>query len=170
MLPVLQEGLEKYEDEMELGRKIVLWYNIMLYYFFKEDFKLIHDWIEKILDCGNKSRRIDTWNKGKLFELVVHYELGETGQFLESLVKKVKRGYSDFSNSNELVDLIARIMGSYARNPLKKINFEEVLKQFNNIDKTKNKNLPYDEIEIWLKSKIEGRTMQEIAEEMIKNK
>ena len=170
MLPELLEGLEKYENKMELGRKIVLWYNVMLYYFFKEDFHLIHDWIEKILDHGNKSRRIDTWNKGKLFQLVVHYELGHTGQFLESSIKKVKRGYSEFDNSNELVDLIAKTIGSYARNPLKKINFEALLEQFNKIDKTKNKNLPYDEIEIWIKSKIGGLTMQKIAEQMLQNK
>ena len=174
MLPVLQEGLEKYEDEMELGRKITMWYNIMIFYFLKEDFDTTNFWIRKILDDGIKSNRTHTLNNSKFFDLVVNYELGkiekvDNSKRLKSLIRTVKRSFKESDNSNELVNLVTKMMNVHCdKAHLIKKDFEFALKEFNNIDKTQNLYLPYDEIEIWLKSKVQRQSMQKITEKFAK--
>ena len=121
------------------------------------------------MNAGKKSRRIDTLNKGKLFELLIHYELDNIA-LLKSLVKKIKRNFNEVDNSKELVGLLTNLMNNYYKRPLERKDFEEALEKFNKIDKIKNSDLPYDEIEIWLKSKVEKKTMLEIAEQMLQNK
>ena len=49
-------------------------------------------------------------------------------------------------------------------------DFETALQKFDEIDKTKNRGLPYDEVEIWLKSKVERKSMVEIAKQIIQKK
>ena len=173
-IPSLIEGLEKYDDKMNLGRKTAIWYNIMIYYFLKEDFDSADFWIQKIQNDGNKSKRTDTLNKNKLFDLIVNYELGKIQKTdnsirLESLIRTVKRNFKEADNSNELVNLVTQMMTAHCNKAhLSKKDFELALQKFENIDRTKNLYLPYDEIEIWLKSKVKRQPMQKIAEQMLR--
>ena len=170
LIPALLEGLEKYGADMELGRKITMWQNLMIHYFLIEDFKSAHFWIEKILKYGRKSRRKDILNKCKLFELLVCYELEDTDSF-EKLIRSIKRGFKNAENSNELVDLVVEMMNHhYKEAPLGRKDFKAALQKFHQIDQSKNRNLPYDEVRIWLKSKVERQSMQEITEEMLQKK
>ena len=169
LIPALLEGLDKYDNDIELGRKITIYYNLMIYYFIKEDFNSAHDWLKKILDTGKKSDRIDSFNNSLLFELLVNYEFGNTQYLKSSLIPKVKRTFNG-DNQSEVVDLIAKLMNAHYRMPLVKKDFELALQKFNKIDKTKNRSLPYDEVEIWLKSKVKELSMQKMAEQMLQNK
>ena len=170
LLPALLEGLEKYDTQIELGRKIVFWQNLVTYYFLKQDFNNAHFWIQKILDHG-KTRRADIFNKSKIFGLLVHYELNEINkskdtEFLKSLIKNIQYSFKD--NPNDLVSLVAKLMRTRCRKiRLEKADFEIILLKFYQIDQSKNPNLPYDEIEIWLKSKIQKLSMQKITEQML---
>jgi len=166
MMPSLLNGLKKYGDKIEIFRKIVIWYNLMVYHFIKEDFKSTNDWIQKILVEGKKTKRVDILNDSRLIQLLVHYESDET-DILESLIRKVKRYFKEADNSNELVDLITEMMNAHYRKAhLMKKDFDKALHKFNKIDRAKNKNLPYDEIEIWLKSKVHRQPMLNIAKQI----
>ena len=175
LIPALLEGLEKYKNAIELGRQIVIWYNLSIYYFIKEDFDSTHLWIQKILNNGKKSRRIDFYYNGKVFELLIHYELNEIAKvedtdFLESLTEKVRKSFYTAKKSNGLVSLVVKLIKTYCKKMrLEKTDFEVALQQFNKIDKSKNKYLPYDEVGIWLKSKTEGLPMLKIAEQILHN-
>ena len=166
MMPSLLKGLEEYGEKIEIFRKVVIWYNLMVYHFLKQDFKLTKEWILKILEEGKKTKRVDILNDSRLFQLLVHYELNDT-EILESLIRKVKRHFKDADNSNELVDLITDMMNAhYRRAHLIKKDFDLALQKFNKIDRVKNKNLPYDEIEIWLKSKVHRKPMLNITKQI----
>ena len=170
LVPALLEGLKKYDTELELGRKITMWYNLMIYYFFIGDFDLAHNWIKKILIDGKASRRKDFLNNSKAFKLLVEYELEKFEEF-ESLIRKIKKSFKVAKNSNELVNLVTQMMNNhYKKAPLTRKDFETALQKFNEIDKTKNRGLPYDEVEIWLKSKVERKSMVEIAKQIIQKK
>jgi len=175
LIPALLEGLEKYKNAIELGRQIVIWYNLSIYYFIKEDFDSTNLWIQKILNNGKKSRRIDFYYNGKVFELLIHYELNEIAKvedtdFLKSLTEKVRKSFYTVKKSNGLVNLIVKLIKIYCKKMrLEKTDFEVALQQFNKIDKSKNKYLPYDEVGIWLKSKTEGLPMLKIAEQILHN-
>ena len=171
MMPMLLDGLEKYGDKIEIFRKVVIWYNLMVYHFLNENFKSVNDWIKKILEEGKKSKRTDILNGSRLFLLLVHYESSEDTDILESLIRKVKRHFKDADNSNELVDLVTEMMNAhYKKAHLIKKDFDLALHRFNKIDRTKNKNLPYDEIEIWLKSKVYRKPMLSIAKQIQEEK
>ena len=172
MLPILQEGLTKYGDKMDLGRKVTMWQNLLIYHFLKEDFDAAHFWIQKILDHGKKSRRVDLFYNSKIFQVLVHYEFeiqkSESIEFLENLNEKVQNSFKTAKKSNKLVNLIARLIRTYCKKGhLEKKDFETTLEKFHQIDQSKNKDLPYDEIEIWLKSKIQKSSMQKITEQML---
>lgn len=168
LMPRLLEGFDKYGDDIKLGRKATMCYNLMIYYFIKEDFDSAHTWLEKILDIGKKSKRNYILNKSKVLELLIHYEFGNT-QYLKSLIPKIKKIFRE-DNQSELVDLIAKWMSAHYRMPLVKKDFKLAQQEFNKIDKTKNKSVPYDEIEIWLRSKVERKSMLEIAIQMFQKK
>lgn len=166
LVPRLLEGLEKYGDQIEAGRKIALWYNLMIYYFLKQDFVKTNFWIKKIVDYG-KTRRIDFYNYSRLLKLLVQYELEDIENF-ESLIRAIKRDFKVVDNSNELVDFITKLMNiHYKMHPLTRKDFKGALEQLYEIDKSKNRGLPYDEIQIWLKSKVERQSMQEIIKQML---
>ena len=169
LIPTLLEEFEKYDDKIELGRKIVMYYNLMIYYFIVADFDSSYVWLQKILDHGKKSGRIEFYHNSQFFELLLHYEFGNT-QYLKSLVEKIKRNFKKVEDSKEFVDLIANLMNAHYKMPLVKKDFELALKKFDKIDKTKNGTFPFDEIKIWLRSKVEKKTMLGIAEEMLQNK
>ena len=159
--------LEEYLKDVYNERKITIWYNLMVYYFIKQDFKTALYWIEeKILKDGLKSSRKDFINNSKILNLLVHYELEDTDDF-ESLIKKINYSFKNVDGSKELVDLITELMTiQYKERPLTRKDFVAALDAFYKIDRSKNKSLPYNEIEIWLRSKAEGRSMQKIAESM----
>ena len=167
LTPELLDGFEKYEEEMKPERKVTMWYNLMICYFLKGDFTAALHWIEKkLLKDGIKSDREDIVNKCKLFNLLVHYELEDTEDF-ESLIRKVKHSFKKVDHSKELIYLVTGLMNThYKKHPLSRKDFDAALKEFDKIDQSKNKSLPYDEIEIWLKSKVERQSMQKIAEQM----
>ena len=174
-LPVLEEGLIEYGDEMDLGRKITIWYNLMIQHFLIEDFNASHSWIQKILDYGKNSRRVDFFYNSKIFQVLVHYEIEsrklESTVFLADLNEKVQNSFKTAKKSNKLVNLIAKLIRAYCKKRhLKKEDFEATLEKFYQIDKSENKDLPYDEVEIWLLSKIQKLPMQKIAEQMLQNK
>ena len=171
LIPVLLKGLEKYSDDMEQGRKMVIWYNLTICYFINEDFDSADIWVEKILDYGygKKARRLDTLNKGRLFKLLIHYELGSNISLLQSLMKKIKRGLKDVDDSKGLIGVISKLMNAHYRKvKLEKEDFEKALQRFHKIEKIEK--MPYDEIEIWLKSKLQGLPMLQIAQQMLQNK
>ena len=175
MLPVLEEGLIKFGDEMDLGRKITIWQNLMIQHFIKEDFNATHFWIQKILDQGKNSRRVDLFYNSKIFQVLVQYELEsrklESTAFLANLNEKVQNSFKTAKKSNKLVNLIAKLIRTYCKKRrLEKEDFEATLEKFYQIDQSENKDLPYDEVEIWLLSKIQKLPMQKIAEQMLQNK
>ena len=171
LIPALLKGLEKYSNDIEQGRNMVIWYNLMICYFINEDFDSAHIWVEKILDYGNgnNTRRLDTLNKGRLFKLLIHYELGSNITLLQSLMKKIKRGFKDVDDSKGLTGVISKLMNThYRKGKLEKEDFEKALQRFYKIEKIEK--MPYDEIEIWLKSKLQGLPMLQIAQLMLQSK
>ena len=173
LAPELEKGLEKYDTQIELGRKVTMWSNLMIYYFIKQDFNSVHTLIQKILTEGKGSRRKDIFNKAKIFELLINFEMDNTSIF-KSLIKKVERSCRDEDNSSKVAELakfVCRLMNRhYTKAHLTKVDFEEILPVFDKIDQTKNKKMPYDEIKIWLLSKIRRVPMQQIAEQMLRDR
>ena len=175
-LPSLLEGLGKYGDKIKLSDKTAIWYNIMIYYFLKEDFDAANSWIEEVQNNGDKSKRLDLLNNSRLFELLINYELGkiqesDNAKYLEYLIRTIKRNFKDADNSNALVNLITQMMTAHCNKAhLIKKDFNVALKKFKDIDRSQNINLPYDEIWIWLKSKVHRLSMQKIVEQMLRSK
>ena len=92
-------------------------------------------------------------------------------ELLDSLIGKVRRGFDHKDNPNELVEIITKIMFKhYKKARLTRKDFKTALEQFRTIDKTKHRGLPYDEIEIWLTSKVQRVSMQQITEQMFQSK
>lgn len=182
LIPALQKGLKKYDTQIALDIRMTIWYNLMIYYFIIEDFHSAQYWIqEKILEYGKKSNCKDLYHIAKLFDLLIHYELDNAG-LLKSWVAKVKRSFDLKDNSNELIKLVTKLMTTrytkytnvmntyYGRTgELEKKDFEQVLQKFNKLDPSKHKNLPWDEIKIWLTSKVQELPMQQIAEGFLQN-
>ena len=171
LIPSLLKELDKYGDKINLDRRMVFWYNLMIYYFLKQDFRSAYYWIkEKILKYGRKSNRKDFFNKSKLFKLLVCFELEDVDSF-EASIKAIKRSYPNKENPNELVNLVVSLINDhYKKAPLDRKNFKAALETFYQIDQSKNQNSPFDEIKIWLKSKVERQSMQKVTEQMFQKK
>jgi len=149
LVPVLLVESKKYKD-IETDRKLAFWYNLVAYYFRKQDFDAVLDWIEKITDTSSKDTDKAILSNCKLFTLLVHFELKAGATLLQSLMKKVKRGYKDVEGAKLFLSAISLVINAHYRNTLDKEVYQKALQK---LEKT-NTALPYYAIEIWLKIKI----------------
>lgn len=103
MVPDIEAGLQIYKVNITKARQLTFYYNIAMAFFMQKDYEMTLEWINRILNEPKLEERQDIQSLARIFQLVIHFELGNT-DFVESLIlsanryllKKDKRDSSEF--------------------------------------------------------------------------
>lgn len=161
LVPVIEEGLDRYSDKINKARFLSFNYNIMVMYFIMHRFKDALDWANKILDDKSEIKQ-DISNTTKVLLPIIHFELGH-----HDLVDNLTRSaYRTLSNKNRLHDF-EKVLIKYLKGmPLssdsdefksKLDEFSLELKQVQ--QKQTMKSYAMEEVSLWVDSHQSNRKM-----------
>lgn len=162
-LPKIDEvlkGLETYENKVSKEQLIMFNYSIAYTYFGAKQFSKALFWNNKVLNDNEPNLRQDIYSYARLFNLVLHYELGNY-DLMEYILKSTMRYLNKRQRDYDTEVLILSHMKKIARTQLDKdvvplfVDFEKELVANINPD-TDMALLEYFDYLSWVRSKIEG--------------
>lgn len=168
MVPQIEKGLKKYGEKINKSRRLTFYYNISSLYFLCGQFANANLWNEKIIGFGATPARRDLRGTAEIFRLLINYEAGET-DYLESLLSSsyvyLKRNQLLFSLEKMVIRrLRAFIVSGIASVP--KAEWESFLDELmskQEQEQEPQRNTPIlGVLDVWVQSKIQNRTMEEI--------
>jgi hypothetical protein len=155
---------ESIERKIEAQRSKIRDTEIMQYYFFISccyfgtgDFKNSLKWINKLLNLGEPGQRKDLYMHSKLFNLVVHYELGNK-EHLDYIIKSTYKFVRDRKKLSDFEKIIFQFFND-VNDKITRKEIENCFREFNfNLTKLQKKNMDENSFRFfdyvnWSKSK-----------------
>lgn len=90
LVDTILAGMEKYQGKMHKEQELTFFYHIAYIYFGAGKFNKSLFWINKVLNDNENTLRQDIYSYARLFNLVIHYELGNL-DLLEYITKSTQR-------------------------------------------------------------------------------
>lgn len=162
-LPKIDEvlkGFELYDNKVSKEQQIIFNYSIAYTYFGAEQYSKALFWNNKVLNDNEPNLRQDIYSYARLFNLVIHYELGNF-DLMEYIQKSTVRYLNKRQRDYDIELLVLGYLKKIARAHFEKDPrplFEEFERELrNNINpNTDRVLLEYFDFFAWAKSKIEG--------------
>lgn len=162
-LPMIDEvlkGFELYDNKVSKEQQIIFNYSIAYTYFGAEQYSKALFWNNKVLNDNEPNLRQDIYSYARLFNLVIHYELGNF-DLMEYIQKSTVRYLNKRQRDYDIELLVLSYMKKIARAHFEKDTrplFQEFEKELrNNINPDTDRVLfEYFDYFAWAKSKIEG--------------
>ena len=167
-----ENHFKTYENQIDLNSKMVLYCNFSYVYFGNEEYSRSLVWVNRLLNDNYGKVRIDLQCMGRIMNIAIHYSLGNFDLIL-SLIRSTDR----FLVKNERKFKIETSFLRFARKSLQskyqkelKESFDEEIRELIEIakDPIENKTMAYFDLISWLRSVVEGRSMEEIIGEATK--
>ncbi len=165
LVPIIEQGLVKYEAKVNQARKIAFRFNIMVMYFVMHRFKDALNWIEPMMTDSSEIKQ-DQRFVGILLLPIIHFELGHV-----DLVESFTRSAYRFLQKKNRLHEFERLVLNYLKGmPLssdqtefrtKLVAFSEELDSIMN-DSKKRRTIGTEELSLWAKSHLQNRKMSEI--------
>lgn len=107
------KGMEMYEGKLHKEQQLTFYYQIAYIYFGAGEYNKALFWINKVLNDNENTLRQDVYSYARLFNLVIHYELGNT-DLLEYITKSTQRYLSkrqrDYQIEKVVIDYIRKLI------------------------------------------------------------
>jgi hypothetical protein len=166
---IIIEGLQKYHDKINVIEKITLLYNLFYSYFGTSEFSKALGIINKLLNQYQKEVRYDFQSAIRILNLIVHFELGNTGLLEYNAISTYRFLYKSkrlYKMENIVLNFIKRKIPKIFNAKQQKAAFVELREEFLKIstDKYESKAFEYFDYISWLDSKIEGKPFAEIIQ------
>ena len=147
MVPAVEEGLHTYAANITKSRQLTFFYNIAIAFFLEKDYQSALQWINRILNEPRLEERQDIQSQARIFQIVLHYELGNQG-VVEYLIESANRYLRRKDKKQSAEYLIANSLKQalYADKAKGKTIFEKLAHDLEDM-----KGL--EEIKIWVASK-----------------
>lgn len=167
MVPECIKLLDRNASKINKEQVIEFYINISGIYFIQNDFKESLYWLNKVLNDNEKLLRRDLFNFARIFNLVLHFELGNY-DLLEYVIKSTTRQLNKEENENIVETLVVKhirklikINNEKGRLELYEDMRDELGKVFdNNNEKTL---LDYFDILSWVDAKIKGNSFAQVV-------
>lgn len=158
-------GLEEYEGKLHKEQEIGFFFHIAYTYFGVGQYSKALSWINKVLNDNETTLRQDVYSYARIFNLVIHYELGNY-DLLEYITKSTQRYLSrrqrDFEMELLIIDNLRKL--------IRTTNLADQRQLFVKFKAELDKSVtgPQDEIVLryfdfgaWIESKISGSSFSE---------
>ncbi len=172
LIPEIEKGLSLYEKSLKMSQLITLHFNIANIYFGAKQYNRSLSWLNRVINETNNDTRQDVYSFARIFNLIIHYELGNTG-VLEYFVKSVLRF---LYKRNRLYKFEALVLNFILKTLPSASSAKELTPAFRllrekliNIsrDPLERRALEYFDFISWLESKIENRPFADIVREKV---
>jgi len=165
MLPEIERGLSKYKEKVSTARRLAFCHNIAVMLFLQHKSKEALSWVKRIVNEAKSSSRQDIQHFARLFQLVLHYELGRTTLFeheLRSTQRYLKQNNGYFAFEATVLQLLRRLPD--ADNSEKRALFLEFIERLNALksDPLHKKTLGAEELACWADSHVRKLPMTEL--------
>ncbi len=165
LIEPIMEQIESMKGRINKEQEILFYYNIAYIYFGIGEHNKALFWINKVLNDNETNLRQDIYGYARLFNLIIHYELGNN-ELLEYIIKSTHRYLNKKGRAYEVETLmlssLKKLAKTYDKTGAKK-EFEKMKPQLKKILKSESEQvaLEYFDFESWVNSKI---TEQNFAE------
>lgn len=162
-LPKIDEvlkGLASFENKVSKEQQIIFNYSIAYTYFGAKEFSKALFWNNKVLNDNEPNLRQDIYSYARLFNLVLHYELGNFDlmeYILKSTLRYLNKRQRDYDTEVLILGHMRKIARTHPDKDIKPLfeAFEEDLMANVNLD-TDKALLEYFDYLSWVRSKVEG--------------
>lgn len=183
LLPFLEEGLQKYDNQITSDIKLLFYFDVFYGYFVLGQYQQAIKWLNKILNDKRTAIRQDIHNFGMIVNIILHYEMKDF-DLLEYLIRSAQRLFEKEKEDHKFELLVLLNMKSLIkvhsaeekrkmfiklRNKLLFVNLENYLIAFSRGSSEKIILNSFD-ILAWLESKIEDRSFASVLFEKEKDK
>lgn len=167
-VPEIVDGLETYADKLNDARKLTFWYNLMVLFFMLEEHSKALHYLNLIMGDGRSEHRQDIQQVARLFQLILHYELGHW-DILPDLMRSVYRYLRSRARLLPFEKFVLRVLAkldtvtpdSDLRPHFGEMH-EELLTLSGDQKEGHAPGLP--EIRMWLQSKRDGISLADVAQ------
>jgi len=172
LIPEIEKKQEIYKGKVSKEMELILTYNKAYSCFGIGDFKRALLYLNDVLNDNEQKLRQDIYSFARLFNLVIHYELGNY-EFLEYVVKSTNRYLNKQARNYEIENACIKQIRKLSKTPVE-VNRIEIFKSLNNDIHTLLKDhneqvvLEYFNIEAWVKSKIQKLSFEKVIQDSIK--
>lgn len=152
--------------------ELLLTYNKAYSCFGIGDFKGALTYLNEVLNDNEQNLRQDIYSFARLFNLVIHYELGNY-DFLEYVVKSTNRYLNKQERNYEIENACIKQIRKLSKTPVE-VNRIEIFEKLNSDisrllkDHNERVALEYFNIEAWVKSKIQKVSFEKAIQDSIK--
>ncbi len=163
--PSIIDQLDVFKNKINKEQEVLFYYKIAYAYFCSGDANVALFWINKVLNDREPSLRQDVYGYSRVFNLLIHFELGNFG-LLEYIIKSTHRYLSKRQLAYQIEELIIKSLKQLSKNKSKseydKI-FQDLAKE---IEKIKNDEyemtaLKFFNFNAWIDAKLNNTNMSE---------
>jgi tetratricopeptide (TPR) repeat protein len=164
------KGMDEYKSKLNKEQTILFYYHIGYVYFGAGLYKESLKWVNKILNDNEQILRQDIYSFARLFNLILHYELGNI-DLLEYIIKSTSRYLKKTEKDYQSEDVLIKYLKELIKldNEIARIEiYEKAKAEFEILFKSKKEGIILQFIDVisWLTSKIENISF----EQAIKNR
>jgi tetratricopeptide (TPR) repeat protein len=163
----LANSLDVYNDKLHKEQQIIIYYNLAYAYFGAGDYNKALRFINHILNDNEQILRQDIYSFARLFNLVIHYELGNY-DLLEYVIKSTSRFFSKQVKDYEVEGIIITHLKKLMRTPNPADKRKVYLKAKEDMEKAfsipaERVVLHYFDFLVWVNAKIDATSFAESA-------
>jgi tetratricopeptide (TPR) repeat protein len=160
--------LDKNAAKINKEQVIEFYVNIAGVYFINSDYKESLYWLNKVLNDNEKLLRRDLYNFARIFNLIIHYELGNH-DLLEYVIKSTARHLNKDENDyvpEALVIKNLRKLIKFNNEKARHDTYREMKNDFDKLFTNSNEKvlLDYFDMNAWVESKIKGQKFSEVLQ------
>lgn len=167
-LPLIESGLNLYEDKLSHVRKAFLYYNIAINYFGLGKYTEALRWINKLLNNINIDKSQAIYCFAEIMNLMIHIELGNKSLLpyqLKSTLRYLKTRNRVYKFETIMLKFINRLTTTYEKQQTELYaNLLEELKELNH-DKFERTAFEYFDFMAWAESKVSGKPFAQIVKQ-----
>jgi tetratricopeptide (TPR) repeat protein len=158
LIPVIEKHQLNFTEKVSKEMEVLLSYNKAYSYFGVGEYKKSLVYLNEVLNDNEQNLRQDVYSFARLFNLVLHYELGNY-EFLEYVIKSTNRYLSRHDRDDKIENICIKYIRKLAKTSVE-INRLEIFEEFNMElrapleDHNERVVLEYFDINAWVTSKL----------------
>lgn len=165
LLPEIENGLRLFERKLPVARMLSFRYNVVMLYFINERMSDALRALNLLRRREHPDVRRDIQHAARLFQLILHYELNRTDDFLDSLMRSTQRHLREHNLFGQFEQWLFRTLRNLLDTTDKRSRreaFATALDEHKQLARTGIRDLLMDETALWLQSRLSGKTLQEV--------
>jgi len=163
--PEIIEQLGKFENKINKEQEVLFYFKLAYAHFCYGDFNVALFWINKVLNDNEPSLRQDLYGYSRLFNLIIHFELGNF-ELLEYIIKSTHRYLNKRQLAYKIEEIIIKSLKALSKNKSKN-EYDDILIGIQNDISALGDNeyemvaLKFFDFSAWVHSKLNNCTMSE---------